>query len=427
MIRIKSKTIIFSQLILIVIITILTSCNSSTPEPVDKTANEYIYGQFKDWYLWYKDIPEIDPNGIDTQEALIDSIRNPLDHWSFSGSLTAINKLFQGGEYTGFGAGFIVDFDKKIKISFVYKNSPFGRAGIERGWEVTSVNGYTSNDLDNVNKALSSNETISFEFNDLNQIKHSLTITKEVVSKNTVLYSSVINSGNSKIGYFVFDSFIETSAAELDTLFSHFKNANINELIVDLRYNGGGLNSIAYQLIAMIGGSKVNGQVIAMLQHNNKHSDKDASTTSNYKGVSLNLDRVFFITTYQTASASELAINSLTPFMGVQLTGSNTQGKPVGMYVFSVKKLDLAILPICFKVTNKLGYGDYYNGLQVTTNEIDDLSHSWGDHEEAMLKSVLNSILEPAMVQNQSTLKSVRASLQQPLEYKGINQIIGAY
>jgi C-terminal processing protease CtpA/Prc len=408
-------------------ITILISCSSLIPEPVDKTANEYIYEQFKDWYLWYDQIPDIDPNGIETQEALIDSIKSPLDRWSFSGSLTEINKLFDSGEYTGFGGGLILDADKKIKISFVYKDSPFGRAGIERGWEVVSVNGFTSDDIDNVNNALSSKESVIFEFNDLNQISHTVTLIKSVISMNTILYSNVIKSGNSKIGYFVFDGFLGTSAAELDTVFTRFKNENINELIIDLRYNGGGLNNIAYQLIGMIGDLKVNNQVISNLIHNDKHSNKDVAKTSTYKGVSVNIDRVFFITTSQTASASELVINSLTPFLEVNLTGSNTHGKPVGMYVFSVKKLDLAILPVCFKTTNNLGFGDYFSGLAVTTNEVDDLSHAWGNQEEAMLKSVLNSILEPGLAQKHSTLKSMRASLQQPFNYKGINRIIGAY
>jgi carboxyl-terminal processing protease len=422
-----SASKVFCSAVLVASITILFSCNSSTPEPDEKTANEYIYEQFKDWYLWYDQIPDIDPNGIETQEALIDSIKNPVDRWSFSGSLTEVNKLFEGGEYTGFGAGFVLDADRKIKISFVYKDSPFGKAGIGRGWEVVSINGYTSSDLTNVNKALSSNESVAFEFSDLNHINHSLSAKKEEITMNTVLHSSILNFGASKIGYIVFNSFLGTSAAELDTVFTRFKIGNINELIVDLRYNGGGLNDIAYKLIAMIGGSKVKNQVISNLKHNDKHESKDGSTTSNYKGVSLELDRVFFITTSSTASASELVINSLTPFMEVYLTGSNTHGKPVGMYVFSVKKLDLAILPISFKVTNKLGYGDYFEGLPVTTNEVDDLSHGWGDKEEAMLKSTLNSIIEPALTFNQSTLKSMNASLQQPLEYKGINQLIGAY
>jgi C-terminal processing protease CtpA/Prc len=427
MIRKSSTAAILISLFLMVSIALITSCNSQIPQPEVKTANETIYETFQDWYLWYDQLPTINPNGVATQEALIDSIRNPLDRWSFSASLTEINKLFNSGQYTGFGGGFILDADKKIKIAFVYKDSPFGKSGVERGWEVVSVNGFTSDEPDSINSALSLDKSVTFEFNDLSKISHTLILTKDVISMNTVLYSTVIHSDGLKIGYFVFDSFLSTSAAELDSVFSRFNKENINELIVDLRYNGGGLNDIANQLIAEIGGSKVKNQVISNLKNNSKHSDKDASQTSSFKGVSLNLDRVFFITTSQTASASELVINCLTPFMTVNLTGSKTNGKPVGMYVFSFEKLDLAILPICFKITNKVGYGDYYSGLPVNTMEADDLSHSWGDPEEAMLKSALNSISGSLVTTDQSRLKSMRVSLQQPLKYKGINQLIGAY
>jgi carboxyl-terminal processing protease len=424
--KISIANLVFA-FILMVLVVVLNSCSSLIPEPQKKTANEYIYEKFQDWYLWYDQIPDIDPNGIESQQDLIDSIKSPVDRWSFSGSLTEINKLLEGGEYTGYGGGLILDADSKMKITFVYKDSPFGKAGVERGWELVSVNGYTSHDLVNVNNTLSSTEPVVFDFIDLNHSNHSFKLKKEAITKNTVLYSTIIDYGTPKIGYFVFDSFLGTSAAELDTVFTRFKNANVTELIVDLRYNGGGLNNIANQLIAEVGGLKVKDQVVSELAHNDRHTDKNSTEKADFKGVSLNLNRVFFITTNQTASASELVINCLTPFMEVNLTGSNTHGKPVGMYVFSVKALDLAILPICFKITNKDGYGDYYNGLPVNTNEADDLSHAWGDPEEAMLKSVLNSIVNPALAQTQPTLKSMRASLQRPLEYKGIYQIIRAY
>ncbi len=423
----KQMKLIYLLLMSIVVSVTFHSCNLFDNETEDKkTANEYIYETFKEWYLWYNQIPDIDPNGIATQAELIDSIKSPVDRWSFSGSLTEINKLFEGGSYTGFGAGFMLDADGKIKIPYVYDQSPLGKAGIKRGWQVLSVNGYTPDDLENVNNALANDQTVAFEFLDRDQINHSITATKAEFEMNTVLYSTVFDYSTTKIGYVVFNSFVSTSSAELDTVFTRFKKQNVNELIVDLRYNGGGLNDIAYQLIAEIGGSKVKNQVISKLEHNDKHSDKNTSKISTYKGASLELNRVFFITTSNTASASELVINSMSPFMEVNLTGSNTHGKPVGMYIFKVEALDLAILPISFKNTNQLGYGDYYSGLSVNTNEADDLTHNWGDPEESMLKATLNSVLG-AVTFNQPSLKSAKADLQKPLEYQGIYQLIGAY
>jgi carboxyl-terminal processing protease len=421
-------TAIITSIIIVVTLTIvLNSCSSFVPETEIKTANDYIYEKFQDWYLWYDKIPDIDPNGIKTQEALIDSIKVPQDRWSFSASLTTIDKLFQGGAYTGFGGAMVLDANNKIRIAYVYADSPFGKAGAQRGWEVKSVNGYTSNELDSVNSILSKKDSITFEFLDLNSTPKTAILTRKEIVMNTVLYSNIYPIDQHTIGYFVFDSFLETSEAELNTVITRFKDEKITDLIVDLRYNGGGLNDIAYKLIAMIGGSKVDNQVITMLKNNDKHSNKDSNKISGYKGTTLDLSRVFFITTSETASASELVINGLTPYMEVNLVGSHTHGKPVGMYVFEVKELDLAILPICFKTTNSLGYGEYFDGLPVNIDETDDISHNWGDTEEAMLKTTINAITQPAVSFQQSTLKSMNASLTRPIGYKGINQIVGAY
>lgn len=404
----------------------LNACSSFNVTD-EKTANDYIYEKFQDWYFWYDQIPDIDPNGIESQEALIDSIIVPQDRWSFSASLTTVEDLFNSGTYTGFGASMLLDANNRIRIAYVYDHSPMGTAGVKRGWEVAAIDGYTSDDLDSVNSILSREQSITFEFTDLDNNSVTANLTRDEITMNTVLYSNIYPIDQHKIGYFVFESFLETSEAELDSVIARFKRENITDLIVDLRYNGGGLNDIAYKLTAMIGGSKVDNQVITRLKHNDKHSSKDYSKESTYTGTTLDLDRVFFITTSQTASASELVINSLTPYMEVYLVGSHTHGKPVGMYIFEVKTLDLAILPICFKTTNSLGYGDYFNGLPVTIDEVDDIDHNWGDTEETMLKTTLGAIVQPSVTRLPSTLKSMNATLQRPIGYKGINQIIGAY
>jgi len=413
----------------LLLVFIMNGCDwfSSDRETKAKTANEYIYEQFKDWYLWYDQIPDIDPNGIATQEALIDSIKNPVDRWSFSGSLTAVSNLFQSGEYKGFGGGFMLDADNVIKISQVYTQSPLGRSGVERGWKVVTINGYSSEDIDSINAALASDDVVNFVFSDLDNVQHSFSLQHEAITMNTVLYSNVYSVEDKKIGYVVFDGFYSSSVAELNTAVEKFKTENITDLIVDLRYNGGGLNDVAYKLFAMIGGSKVKGQKISELKHNDKHSSKDQVQLSEYDGSVLNVSSVCFITTKQTASASELVINSLEPYMDVKLIGSSTHGKPVGMYIFSVKALDLAILPISFKNINSLGYGDYYDGLPVDVTEIDDLSHGWGDTDELMLKAAISVVAEPTLTLNRSELKSCRAGLQKPLEYKGIYNLIQAY
>lgn len=407
----------------------LNGCDLFSPddEVKSKTANEYIYDQFKDWYLWYDQIPDIDPNGIETQDALIDSIKVPEDRWSFSGSLTEINKLFLSGEYKGFGAGFMFDATGEIKITHAYMQSPLGRSGVDRGWKVVSINGYTSANIDSLNAALTSDGAVNFVFLDLNNVEHSFSLQRESFAMNTVLYSNVYSVGDKKIGYFVFDGFYNTSVAELKAVVENFRKENITNLIVDLRYNGGGLNDVAYKLFAMIGGDIVKNKTIIEMKHNDKHSSRNQVYVSEYDSTVLNVSSVCFITTKNTASASELVINSLEPYMDVKLIGDQTHGKPVGMYIFSVQALDLAILPISFINTNSLGYGEYYNGLPVDISEVDDLSHAWGDPNELMLKAAISAIKEPELAFHQSQLKSCFTTLPKPFEYKGIYKLIQAY
>ena len=418
----RLRYISIAVIIIAILLLLLNACNLFNDPKKDFTANDYIYEAFNEWYLWYDQIPDIDPNDYDSYKALINAISVDEDRWSYAGSYTEIMDLYQSGEYKGFGAGFMIDYDGKIKITHVYNKSPFGLFGVERGWVVESVNGYTIDDLDNVNKALSSDEPVDFVFTDIDGQTKNLTATKEAFQMNTVLFSDVFDYDAHKIGYLVFNSFLETSVAELTTAFKTFNDQHITDLIVDLRYNGGGLNTTANMLIGMIGGNKVNGQTVANVTHNDKKSYKDESTVIEYSGVTLTLDQVYFITTGGTASASELVINCLDPFMDV----SATHGKPVGMYILSVESIDLAILPVCFKTTNSVGYGDYFDGLLVDINGIDDLSHNWGDPEEELFKAAVNDILEPTAT-IVSQLKSEKAASQQLFDYKGLNQIINAY
>ena len=417
---------ISTALIFIAIMLLLSSCSLFQKPEKEYTANEYIYAAFEEWYLWYDQLPDVDPNDYETQEELIDAIKVSQDRWSFSGSFTELKKLFEGGEYNGFGGGFILDADHQIKITHVYKNSPFGEIGVERGWIVNTVNGFDVNNLTEINNALNSNVDVQFVFTDPDGQQHSASVKKEPIVMNTVMYSEVIEKENHRIGYLVFDSFLDVSADELKTEFEIFQSQNITDLVVDFRYNGGGVVDIAYQMIGMIGGDKVTGQTISTLIHNDKKSSNDVPTVSDYSGPKVNINTVYFLTTSGTASASELVINCLEPFMEVKLIGGNTHGKPVGMYVLSVEEIDLAILPICFKNINYEGYGDYYSGLPADIFEIDDLSHNWGDPEEAMLKAALADIITPALALS-NEFKSALVKQQKPFEYRGINQFINAY
>jgi len=199
-----------------------------------------------------------------------------------------------------------------------------------------------------------------------------------------VLFSDIYNVSGYQTGYLVFDSFLGYSKQELEEVMAYFKAGNIEELIVDLRYNGGGYISLAKEMCEMIMPTETVNKIFYTSKHNNIVGRKyDATTLFSESELNLDLDRVFFITTGNSASASELVINSLDPYMEVLTIGSATHGKPVGMYGFDFK--DWYLFPVTVQMYNANGYGDYFDGLIPDCLAEDDLSTDWGDETEASL------------------------------------------
>jgi carboxyl-terminal processing protease len=199
--------------------------------------------------------------------------------------------------------------------------------------------------------------------------------------------------GNRKVGYLVFKGFIQPSFKELDEAVEFFNAEGIDDLILDLRYNGGGQTSVANYLASMIGGEGLAGQPFAKYLYNENQA-ADENFTDNLKLVepNLGLDRLITIATRATASASEMVINGLTPFMPVFIVGSNTYGKPMGMNAWYSNDNQYAYVPVTFKIANANDEGDYFLGLPADSNVADDLTRAFGDPEEGMLKEALRFI-----------------------------------
>jgi C-terminal processing protease CtpA/Prc len=190
------------------------------------------------------------------------------------------------------------------------------------------------------------------------------------------------------VGYFLFRNFVEPAVAELDAEFAAFKLAGVRELVVDLRYNSGGLLSVAQVLSNLIGGEVTQGQIQYTLEYNPDNSFRNQRVTFLDRVQSLDLTRVFFIVTGSSASASELVINALRPYLDVVLIGETTFGKPVGQlgYTFCQKTLR----PVSFSLVNADGVGDYFDGIAPTCAAGDDLDRPFGDPGEASLSEALS-------------------------------------
>jgi hypothetical protein len=163
--------------------------------------------------------------------------------------------------------------------------------------------------------------------------------------------------------------------------------AGVSELVLDLRYNGGGLISVAEFLSGLLGGELTAGEIFARRVHNTRNAFRNSDTLFVNEANALDLNRIVIITSGSTASASEMIINGLDPFLDVWLVGDDTFGKPVGSYGFSF--CDKVLRPISFANANAVGNTDFFAGFAVDCASEDDLSHELGDPLEASLAEAL--------------------------------------
>ncbi|MDB5278631.1 MAG: hypothetical protein JWR61_3586 [Ferruginibacter sp.] len=300
-------------------------------------------------------------------------------------------------------------------VEYVYKASPSGTAGVQRGWYISKINntaiGYDDASVTILNDIFFGTGTsASFTFTKQDGSTVAMNLTKAAFTANSVLYTDVITAGAKKTGYIVFNQFFGAgSVTELNTAFTDFASKGINELVVDLRYNHGGSTSTQDAFADLIAPASANGQTMYTYMFNDSLtagkfpllkrkpgfsnvSFLPADNTQTFeKAGSVNiLSRVFFIVSGETASASELLINNLRPYMDVKLIGDTTYGKPVGFFPISI--FNYAIYPISFKTVNSAGSAEYYDGFAPDKLSPDGVNKNWGDQTEPCLGAALKYI-----------------------------------
>jgi carboxyl-terminal processing protease len=400
------KTRFTSLFLLWIFLLALVSCKKEKDNTVE-TVNKNIYELMKVVYLWNTHLPtSIDPAAYSTPADFMDALRyDTYDRWSIVITKDEFNQYFEEGTMIGHGFMLGLDNDENIRIAFVYPTTQAFAQGVRRGWIVSKVNGTVAT-ASNVYTLLGDSEvgvTNTITFIDGTGTTVSKTLTKEEVEISPVLHYEVIDQGTDKIGYLVFQDFIEAANDQLDEVFDSFNVAGVNEVIVDMRYNGGGTVDVAEHLASWLIGKDFANQPFIKYQHNLNLAGTEDTTinvTANAAGLSLN--RIFFIGTENTASASELIINGVKPYVESVLAGSATHGKPVGMYVFAFNDYDYVVLPVCFKYSNADNEGDFYDGLQPALPADDDLTKDFGDPDEASLKAIL-SYIETGVIPVKST------------------------
>jgi carboxyl-terminal processing protease len=360
----------------------------------------------KDIYLWYNQIPSsFNARSYSDIDKLMTAIRQystepgfsgAVDKWSFGVKKAEWDNVSTGVSTGDFGLNVFFMAEGDLRVKLVERESPAGLAGIKRGWRITSINGNTNITTGNAsfivqNIYQSNSAKISF----LKPDNTSVTIDLNASNYNDhpVILDTVYSISSKKIGYFAFNSFLGDTTDiynQYSRIFGKFAAANVNDVIIDLRYNGGGYVSVQEKLANWLAPQSANGQLMMKQQFNDKYTQYNSEDRFNKLG-DLNLNRVFFIVSSSTASASELLINNLKPYMDVYLVGpSKTYGKPVGF--FPIPLGDWYIFPVSFRTTNKNGEGNYFNGIAVNSQVADGLDKDWGDVQESSLHSAISYI-----------------------------------
>ena len=357
-----------------------------TSECSNDNQKQFVLDNLNYWYLWNDLLPaNINIGDYATPEELVFEVtRNfgpqkdgqPLDLFSSVGSLDADQQFFGEGKYEGFGFSYRVENDE-MRFTRVFADSPANLVGnFARTQTVVSINGRPIADIlanEGIGAALDS-ATAQFEIRELGgTVRPPVSLTKDIVTIDPIPQWRVIDAGGGRnIGYMELATFISTANAGFEEVFGAFKDANVSEVIIDLRYNGGGLVSTADLLGDYLGGFVAQNLTFSSTEFNDDRAAENNSLEFfSLLSNSINLSQLVIIATRGTASASELVTNGMIPHVDVAIVGDNTFGKPVGQ--IGLEFCEKILRPTSFRTANAAGNGDYFDGLPVDCPAADDL------------------------------------------------------
>lgn len=405
---------------------------ANTGAVTDLEVNDWILDSMKTYYYWIDKMPA-NPGKTQKPGDFFNSLlydykntANPArDHFSWIQESAAELTASLSGETKTSGMEFKlylrVSGSSEVigKVLYVLRGSPAEKAGIKRGDIFYKVNGIaitTDNyptvvygDGDVKTYTLATIDATS-KLADTDQTK---SVTATVFQADPVYLDSVYTIKGKTIGYLVYNQFVpgpNGSSAEaydqkIDAIFAKFKAKGVNELVLDLRYNPGGYVSSAVKLASLIGKGTTTNDVFYRQEWNGvvtKQYNSNAFITrfvSRANSIGANLSQLYVLTTGGTASASELIINGLKPFMPVKLIGTATYGKYVGSISITdktaAKRIKWGMQPIVFKSYNKNNESDFYNGFAPTTEILEYTNVEWkplGDTNETLLNEAIFQI-----------------------------------
>jgi carboxyl-terminal processing protease len=428
-----------------IVISLLLLCLFSIPfgcEDMDDNAvptsleiKDFVWKGMNLYYLWQADVPDLDDDRFANQSQLntfLETFETPttlfnalridtsVDRFSIIYSdydvlegVISGNTLNNGMDYgLRYKSGSTTDIYGWVR--YIIPNSDAATKPITRGNIFYAING-TPLTIDNY-RTLLANDTYTINLADydggnITPNGQSVSLTKTELAENPILLNTVITQNEKKIGYLMYNGFYSSYDSQLNTAFGNFLAQGVTHLVLDLRYNSGGSVSTATKLASMITG-QFTGQLFARQQWNAKaqayYEDNNPSSLENkfIGGLnSLNLNKVYVLTTKSSASASELVINCLKPYINVVQIGDVTTGKNVGSITlydsptFAKENVNpnhkYAMQPIVLKTVDKNGFGDYTTGIAPTLLLPENLNNLGvlGNVNEPLLNAAINQII----------------------------------
>lgn len=349
--------------------------------------------------------------------------------FTFITSIAEENAFAQSGATAGFGIRLALE-GQRLLISEAFEGAPALAAGIDRGTEILAI-GTTSANARLVSDILTAEgqaglsaalgpadpgTTRFLRFRDAAGNTREASVAKANFALTPVSSrygARIIDDGGKKVGYLNLRTFSVTTAdPALRDAFAQFKAANVTEVVVDFRYNGGGLISIANLLGDLLGGNRSRSDVFSFTTFRPERAASNSTRFFAPQPQSIAPTKIAFIGTRASASASELVINAFVPYLRnrAALIGTNTFGKPVGQEAFDRPACDDRLRIVTFATQNAERKGDYFNGLASTVEAScqagDDLTKPLGDPQEASTKTALDFLAGRSCTPISATAKS---------------------
>jgi C-terminal processing protease CtpA/Prc len=421
---------------------IFTGCKKEDSTPgiqaseLTQKVNKFMYVAMEDIYLWYDELPDVDYKYVTDSYEYFDTLLYVDDKWSFAtDDIDGLEDSFEGieksygwslafGLFSNTGNVFAI-------VEFVYPNTPAAEAGVQRGDIIVLMD---NDDITEDNYTdLLYGETISITYGILEDGSIStgstISLTAEELTLNPVVKTSVVEQGDHKIGYLLYAQYISGYNDALDTAFQSMIDKGVTDLVLDLRYNPGGTITAATHMCSCIAPlSTVNSNsTLVTYQWNDKYQSyfTDNQIMSqlevyfdNQVEVKMGLDNVHILTGSGTASASELTITGLMPYMSVTTVGETTYGKytasitlkPEDYYTSESYYSEFdnwGIQPIVIRYANSVGVTDFVDGFSPDIEVEDDLFATLplGTKEEPLFKAAIEDITGTEVVAIKSAKK----------------------